>query len=49
MTPEKSLVRTGYNLINPGKEYLVYLPTGVLVSVDLSGATGNCFHVSIEI
>lgn len=44
MTPRKDLASTQYCLANPGKEYLVYLPDGGEVTVDLSGATGT-MHV----
>ena len=35
-TPRPELASTGYCLANPGKEYLVYLPEGGDVKVDLS-------------
>jgi hypothetical protein len=38
MTPCSSLASTEYCLANPGKEYLVYLPSGGNVTVDLSEA-----------
>jgi hypothetical protein len=44
MTPRPDLCSTGYCLANPvasGAEYLVYLPSGGGVSVDLSGASGQ--------
>jgi hypothetical protein len=41
MTPHNDLASTGYCLAHPGKEYLVYLPTGGEVAVDLSGAPGK--------
>lgn len=44
MTPREDLCSTGYCLANPvaqGAEYLVYLPNGGTVSVDLSAASGN--------
>src|SRR5215813_12529926 len=41
MSPSSELCSTGYCLINPGREYLVYLPTGGTVRVDLSAASGN--------
>ena len=43
MSPDNSLVTsgTGYCLVNPGKEYVVYLPNGGLVTIDLSGAGGT--------
>jgi hypothetical protein len=40
MTPQNGLASTQYCLANPGKEYLVYLPSGVKVSVDLTAAKG---------
>jgi hypothetical protein len=43
MTPRPDLCSSGYCLANPaasGAEYLVYLPTGGSVSVNLSGASG---------
>jgi len=41
MTPGNDLASTGYCLANPGAEYLVYLPEGGSVSVDLSTASGE--------
>src|SRR5215813_10020443 len=41
MSPSSELCSTGYCLINPGREYLVYLPTGEPVRVDLSAAGSN--------
>jgi hypothetical protein len=41
MSPSSELCSSGYSLINPGREYLVYLPTGGTVRVDLSAASGN--------
>ena len=41
MSPNSELCSSGYCLINPGREYLVYLPTGGTVRVDLSAASGN--------
>src|SRR5262245_44641201 len=41
MSPSSELCSSGYCLINPGLEYLVYLPTGGTVRVDLSAAGGN--------
>jgi len=38
--PHGELASTGYCLANPGKEYLVYLPDGDQVTVDLSGEPG---------
>ncbi len=40
-TPRPELASTGYCLAHPGKEYLVYLPNGGDVKVDLSGAKGK--------
>ncbi len=34
--PHSELASTGYCLANPGKEYLVYLPDGDQVTLDLS-------------
>ena len=41
MTPSKDVASTGYCLADPGKEYLVYLPAGGTVTVDLSAAKGE--------
>src|SRR5215510_5043976 len=41
ISPSTELCSSGYCLINPGLEYLVYLPTGEPVRVDLSAAGGN--------
>ena len=38
MTPHDELSETRYCLANPGHEYLVYLPEGYQVVVDLAGA-----------
>jgi hypothetical protein len=40
MTPRTDLASTQYCLANPGKEYLVYLPDGGAVTVDLSQGEG---------
>ncbi len=40
MTPHSELASTEFCLANPGKEYLVYLPDGGEVTVDLSAASG---------
>lgn len=40
MAPRAELASTGYCLADPGKEYLVYLPDGGEVTVDLSAARG---------
>ena len=41
MVPRNDLASTEYCLASPGKEYLVYLPEGGGVTVDLSAATGE--------
>jgi hypothetical protein len=41
MTPRSDLASTQYCLADPGKEYLVYLPDGGEVNVDLSAAPGT--------
>ena len=41
MVPRNDLASTRYCLANPGTEYLVYLPEGGEVTVDLSGAPGG--------
>jgi hypothetical protein len=43
MTPRGDLVSTGYALANPvaGGQYLVYLPTGGTVTVNLTGTPGT--------
>lgn len=41
MTPRGDLSSSEYCLADPGREYLVYLPGGGSVSVDLSAATGE--------
>jgi hypothetical protein len=40
-TPKNELSSSSYCLANPGKEYLVYLPEGGTVTVDLTAARGN--------
>ena len=40
MTPQGELASTGFCLAEPGKEYLVYLPEGGEVTVDLSAVSG---------
>jgi hypothetical protein len=43
MTPHGELASSGYALANPvasGAEYLIYLPSGGMVTVDLSAASG---------
>lgn len=39
--PHGELASSGFCLANPGQEYLVYLPEGGEVTVDLSAATGQ--------
>lgn len=41
MTPAGELASTGFCLADPGREYLVYLPDGGPVTVDLSAANGE--------
>ncbi len=41
MTPENDLASSGYCLAEKGKEYLVYLPEGNEVTVNLTDASGN--------
>jgi hypothetical protein len=41
MAPNDDLATTGYCLANPEREFLVYLPEGDGVTVDLSRATGT--------
>ncbi|MBI5768531.1 MAG: hypothetical protein HZA93_12095 [Verrucomicrobia bacterium] len=41
MTPQGALASSGYCLAATGREYIVYLPTGGEVSVDLSAAAGS--------
>jgi hypothetical protein len=41
MSPNSELCSSGYCLVNPGRDYLVYLPTGGTVRVDLSAASGS--------
>lgn len=41
MSPQDGLASSRYCLANPGKEYLVYLPEGGTLTVDLSAATGE--------
>jgi hypothetical protein len=40
-TPRPELASTGYCLASPGREYLVYLPDGGEVKVDLSRTKGK--------
>lgn len=44
MSPNNSLVTSGYALANSGKEYVIYLPAGGSATVDLSAAVGT-LHV----
>ena len=41
MTPRPELASTRYCLANPGQEYLVYLPDGGSVTLNLLGAAGD--------
>lgn len=41
MEPKNSLVSTGFCLAQPGREYVIYLPSGGGVNVDLSAASGS--------
>ena len=41
MAPSPALASTRYCLADPGKEYLIYLPSGGTVTVDLSAAQGE--------
>ncbi len=41
MTPREDLATTKYCLAQPGVAYIVYLPSGGEVTVDLSAASGN--------
>jgi hypothetical protein len=41
MTPKDDLASTRYCLANPGREYLIYLPEGGAVTVDLSASSGE--------
>lgn len=41
MRPANEIASTTYCLARPGKAYLIYLPQGGTVNVDLSGAKGN--------
>lgn len=40
LTPRADLASSRYCLANPGRQYVVYLPEGGQVEVDLSGVTG---------
>jgi hypothetical protein len=41
MTPADKIASTGYCLAHPGQDYLVYVPDGGAVEVDLSAATAK--------
>jgi hypothetical protein len=41
MSPNNTLVTNGYALVNPGREYLIYLPSGGSVTVNLAAASGT--------
>jgi len=41
MVPHNDLATTRYCLANPGQEYLIYLPDGGEVKVDLTQAQGT--------
>lgn len=41
VTPRNELASTSFCLANPGREYLVYLPTSGTIVVDLSAASGK--------
>lgn len=41
MTPQGDLASTSYCLAEPGTAYVIYLPAGGEVTVDLTGGTGN--------
>lgn len=41
MVPRRDLASSGYCLADPGKKYLVYLPSGGTGAVDLSAASGT--------
>ncbi|MGQ9592490.1 MAG: DUF6298 domain-containing protein [Planctomycetota bacterium] len=41
LKPENALASSGYCLANPGREYVVYVPSGGSVSVDLTAAKGE--------
>lgn len=41
MTPRNELASSNYCLADPGKEYLIYLPDGGEVSLDLTAASGT--------
>ncbi len=41
MRPENALASSGYCLADPGREYLVYIPSGGRADVDLRGSKGE--------
>ncbi len=41
MVPQGTLASSGYCLADPGREYVVYLPEGGQVTVDLTAVTGD--------
>lgn len=41
MTPRADLASTGYCLADPGRQYVVYLPEGGMVTVDISAVAGD--------
>jgi hypothetical protein len=45
MAPRGDLCSTGFCLVRPGREYLVYQPAGGSFSVSLSPAVGRRFAV----
>ena len=45
MAPRGDLCSTGYCLVSPGREYLVYQPTGGSFTVDLTPGAGSTFSV----
>jgi hypothetical protein len=44
MSPNNDLVNRGFALVDPGSEYVIYLPKGGIVEVDL-GSTKETFNV----
>jgi hypothetical protein len=45
MTPQNALAETGYSLVDPGVEHVVYAPGGGTFWVDLSKGSGKTFAV----
>lgn len=43
MNPDNSLVNNGYALVNLGRDYLIYLPSGGSTTVNLSSASGTLY------